>query len=179
MVLGLLYFFILLLKFLKVLGFFQTLFIMSARSILIVSLVSSSLSSFLMKNSKPACHHTPDSLPDRFWHSFLPSAFAQEDLILIFWFFFLCLTCSSSSLSDSDDGWKFALPSLDRPFLLISALEGHFFYYFTSQILRLRDKCIRKKLKAIMKVYLWIRLLLLLLTRACFFIDKVCRRKWM
>ena len=179
LVLGLLYIFILVFSFLKALRFSQILFIISARSILIVSPVSSSLSSFWMKNSKAACHHTLDSLPDRFWHSFLSSALALKELILILSFFFFCFTCSSSSLSDSDNGYKLAPASLDCSFPLALALEVHCFCYFTSQILKLRHKCIRKKLKAIMNVYLWIRLLLLPLIRACFLIHKVCRRKWL
>ena len=72
--------------------------------------------------------------------------------MLIFCFFFLCLTCSSSSLSESDDGSELALSSSDYlPFLnlFILALEGFFFYGFTSQILILRQTYIRKKLKAI------------------------------
>ena len=93
-----------------------------------------------------------DSPRDPFWHSFLFSVLAPEELMLIFCFFFLCLTCSSSSLSESDDGSELALSSSDYlPFLnlFILALEGFFFYCFTSQILILRQTYIRKKLKAI------------------------------
>ena len=57
-----------------------------------------------------SCSNSPT---DPFWHSFLSSALALEELILIFCFFFLCLTCSSSSLSESDNGSELALPSSD------------------------------------------------------------------
>ena len=72
-----------------------------------------------------------DSSSDPFGHYFLSSALVLEELTLIFCFFFLCLTCSSSSLSDSDDGlelahsWSARLPFLSL-FPLDLALEGRF-----------------------------------------------------
>ena len=135
------YIFIFLLIFSKVLGFCQNLFTISTAFLLIFSsllssriklskpqskssssvsllvpkilikLSTSSLSSVAWKLtlSSYMCAY---SLPDLFWHFFLASGLALEGLILIFCFFFLCLTCSYSSLSDSNNDSDFSACSL-------------------------------------------------------------------
>ena len=129
------------LNFLKVLGFCQTWFTISARSLWIFFLFlhlcqvlelsfsdqrqnihslipcwflkyyspASSLSSWAGILSSYSC--SDSSPPDRFWNSFLLSALPLEELILIFCFLFLCLTCSSKSFFESDGSSELALPS--------------------------------------------------------------------
>ena len=162
---GFSYVFIFALNFSNALGFWQTLFAISARSLLIFSPISSSLWSSCIKPFRPesepsssdsllvpkilfrlpasslsssawrltlssySCSYSSSS--DPLWHSFLSSALALEEVILIFCFFFVLLICTSSLPSESDDVSELAFPSSDflpviRLFPLALALEGLF-----------------------------------------------------
>ena len=90
-----------------------------------------SLSSSAWRMTLPPYSCSYYSPPDPFWYSFLSSALTSKGINHNFLIFFLCLTWSSSSLSDSYDGSQLAFSSsYCLPFLILFplalALEGHF-----------------------------------------------------